>query len=284
MTSDAEMDPAVFARMFQVAFDPEIVRCMNAIRQLADYDIAQDRAASFLRFHRFITSPQPRYIADWRADPKLERKWYHSHVNGVLGDVRGALAAAHYHASHLGEMEAKVSTILANSSFRERLGNSVMGLGGTRKMDFEYHAFVLAYRRCLDYLAGALASYFKTEASSFRTFPKSITNSKMPDVAKSLCEAHARHVQALAFVLAEGRKSVRHRIAHYDFVSAGCVNLTPQGFFLAGGGEELAPPGHPRGATLAAALDERLDRLHVCVDDMIDSFVEAARTREAGLS
>ena len=70
MTSDAEMDPAVFARMFQVAFDPEIVRCMNAIRQLADYDIAQDRAASFLRFHSFITSPQPRYITDWRADPK----------------------------------------------------------------------------------------------------------------------------------------------------------------------------------------------------------------------
>jgi hypothetical protein len=164
-------------------------------------------------------------------------------VNGVLGDVRGALAAAHYHASRLGEIEANVSAILSNSSFRERLGNSVMGLGGTRKMDFEYHAFVLAYRRCLDYLAGALASYFKTEASSFRTFPKSIANSKMPDVAKSLCEAHARHVQALAFVLAEGRKSVRHRIAHYDFVSAGCVNLTPQGFFLAGGGEELTTPG-----------------------------------------
>lgn len=35
-------------------------------------------------------------------------------------------------------------------------------------------------------------------------------------------------------VLAEGRKSVRHRIAHYEFVSAGCINLTARGFFLVG--------------------------------------------------
>lgn len=61
-----------------------------------------------------------------------------------------------------------------------------MGLGGTRKMDFEYQAFVLAYRRCLDYLAGAIASYFKTEVSSFRTLPKSISKSKMASTITTL--------------------------------------------------------------------------------------------------
>jgi hypothetical protein len=90
--------------MFAIAQDPEIIRCTSAIRQLADYDISEERAKPFLRFHSFITAPQPKYITAWRADPKLEKKCYHSHVNGVLGDVRGALAATHCHADRLGEI------------------------------------------------------------------------------------------------------------------------------------------------------------------------------------
>jgi hypothetical protein len=90
--------------------------------------------SSFLRFHTFITSPQPSYVTAWRANPKLERKGRHSHVNGVLGDVRGALAATHDHADRLGEIEANVNAILAVSSFAERSGDTTMGLGGTRKL------------------------------------------------------------------------------------------------------------------------------------------------------
>jgi hypothetical protein len=78
ITSDAKMDPAVFARMLATAFDPEIVRCINAIRQLADFDIPENRAASFLRFHAFITEPQPSYITAWRADGEFNNgsRWY----------------------------------------------------------------------------------------------------------------------------------------------------------------------------------------------------------------
>lgn len=272
-------DPAAVARMLDIVFDPEIVR----VRQLADFDIPQERAASLLRFHAFITNPQPSYITSWRADPQLERRWYHQHANGILGDVRGALAAVHYHFARLTEIESGVNAILAASRIHERVENGSMGLGGTRKMDIEYQAFVLAYRRCLDYLAGALTCYFKLEANSFRKLPRSIANTKMPAVAAALVAAHARHVEHLAFVLAEGRKSVRHRIAHYDFVSAGCINLTAKGFFLAGGGEDLARDGRPRGTTLATVLNERIDRLHACVDDMIDTFIHAARARESGV-
>ena len=277
MPSDNNIDPLMFVRLVATALDPELQMCIGAIRQVADYDISQERAASFLRFHAFITSPQPGYITAWRQDQKLERKWYHSHVNGVLGNVRGAIAAAHYHADRLKEIESSVNTVLTSNGARERLANSTMGLGCTRKMDIEYQAFVLAYRRCLDYLACALACYFKREADSFRTFPKSIANTRSPDVAIALTQAHARHVSQLAFVLAEGRKSVRNRIAHYEFVSAGCVNLTAQGFFLAGGGEELLMPESLTGVNLSKALSDRLEYLHTCVDDMIDTFIQAAR-------
>lgn len=271
----------MFLRMLAATLDPELQMCIGAIRQVADYDIPQERASSFLRFHAFITSPQPGYITAWRQDQDTERRWYHRHVNGILGDVRGALAAAHYHADRLREIESSVNAILAKTGARERLANSTMGLGCTRKMDIEYQGFVLAYRRCLDYLASALACYFMREADSFRTFPKSIAKTKSPKVATALTEAHARHVSKLAFVLAEGRKSVRNRIAHYEFVSAGCVNLTAKGFFIAGGGEELLMPDSLDDVNLSKALCDRLEYLHKCVDDMIDTFVQAARTDQS---
>lgn len=97
-------------------------------------------------------------------------------------------------------------------------------------MDFEYQPFVLACRRCLDYLANAFACYLKIEENSFRTFPKSIARRRDPKVVEALSKAYARHVVHLAFVLAKGRKSVRHWIAHYEFDSAGCINFFPQGF------------------------------------------------------
>ena len=272
-------DNSVFERMMAVAFDPEIVRCIKAIQALTDYDISPEQAAPFLRFHEFLSEPTPKYITDWREDAHLE-KWYHAHVNGVLGDVRGAIAAAQYHAERLFEIEASVAAFLETTTFKKRLGQSTMSPGATRKMDFEYQAFVLAYRRALDYLAGSLACYFKTEASSFRTLPKTIRNTKCPPVAQAISDAQARHVGKLGFVLAEGRRSVRNRIAHYDFVSAGCINLSPQGFFIAGGGEDLRMGPDFRSATLMQVITQKLGLLHDCTRDLIDSFIQAAREQD----
>jgi hypothetical protein len=39
-----------------------------------------------------------------------------------------------------------------NYGAKDRLGRATMGIGGTRKMGIKYQAFVLAFRRCLDYL------------------------------------------------------------------------------------------------------------------------------------
>ena len=150
-------------------------------------------------------------------------------------------------------------------------------------LDPELNMCLGAIRQVADYdiphyLSRALACYFMTELNSFRSFPDAIAKmKKSPYVAAALVQAHARHVDQLAFVLAEGRRSVRNRVAHYEFVSAGCVNLTAQGFFLAGGGEELRLPEKLRGARLSEVLSERIMQLHSCVDDMVDTFVEAAR-------
>lgn len=281
MTTNDTEHAEIFARMLTAAFDPEIVRCTNAIRSIADFDIPEQHRAAFLRFHSFITEPQPAYISAWRADERYDRKWYHNHVNGIIGDVRGALAAAHYHKANLAALEETVTALLAQSDFKSRMGNSTMGLGGTRKLDFEYQAFVLACRRALDYLAGAIACYFKTEANSFRSLPKAIGKKSPSTVASLINEAHARHLDDLAFVMAEGRQSVRNRIAHYEFVSAGCINLSSRGFTFVGGGEDLRIKHATRDMGLQEVLDSRLTRLHTCVDDLIDSFVCAARQEDS---
>ena len=234
-----------------------------------------------MRFHRFISDPQPTYVTAWRSDERLERKWYHAHVNGVLGDVRGALAAAHYHLTNLAMLEDAVSQVLAESNFVQRMDNVTMGLGGTRKLDFEYQAFILACRRALDYLAGALGSYFKTESYSFRTLTKSIARQTPTAVVAAISAAHERHAEDLSFILADGRKSTRNRIAHYEFVAAGVINLSKNGFVLIGGGEDLGLPMGGAQVRLQNSLSIRLDRLHSCTADMIESFVDAAYAIEA---
>ena len=234
-----------------------------------------------MRFHGFITEPEPVYVTAWRADPAKE-KWYHWHVNGVLGDVRGALAAAHYHQANLAQLEDDLAMAMGKIKFFDQLGVVGMGLGGTRRLDFEYQGFVLACRRCLDYLAVALSAFFKTECNSFRSLPKSIKTGKPSTVSDAVKQAHARHVGDLDYIMAEGRRSVRNRIAHYEFVSAGTININAQGLRLVGGGEDMGMKHADRDARLNDILARRLARLHSCVDDMIDSFINAARATPLG--
>lgn len=277
----SENSDEIFAQLFAKALDPELLQCRAAVRAIADHDIPTEKQVPFMRFHRFITDPRPTYITAWRSDERLERKWYHAHVNGILGDVRGALAAAHYHLANLAILEESVYQALAESNFAQRIDNVTIGLGGTRKLDFEYQAFVLACRRALDYLAGALGSYFEIESYSFRKLTKSIAKQTPTAVVEAISAAYERHAEDLSFILAAGRKSTRNRIAHYEFVAAGVINLSKNGFVLIGGGEHLGLPKGGAQARLQDSLSVRLDRLHSCAADMIESFVDAAQAIEA---
>lgn len=272
---EADAAPTAFAEMLALVAAPEAVQAMAAAERIAGFDIPSGRQAAFQRFHASISDPPPAYVTAMRSTPASE-KWYHRHVNGVLGDVRGALAAAHYHKDNLARIERDLLAALAGCGLVERMGRSTMALGATRKLDFEYQAFVLACRRALDYLAGAVGAYFRTEASSFRSLPRTLRSASPAPVAHAVVAAHGRHAAALDFIMAEGRRSVRNRIAHYEFVSAGSINISRRGLMLVGGGEELRIGAAPSGAALDEVLAARLDQLHACVDDVLASFVSAA--------
>ena len=95
--------------------------------------------------------------------------------------------------------------------------NATIALGNTLIWDFEYQAYVLSYRRCLDYLTRGIAAFFKHEFHSFRKLNRSLQGLQPASVSNALSEVYSRHAERLSFALSDGdRKSVRDTITHYD--------------------------------------------------------------------
>ncbi|ABD26534.1 hypothetical protein Saro_2095 [Novosphingobium aromaticivorans DSM 12444] len=246
---------------------------------IAGYRLSQAERAPYLKFHDFITNPQPSFISTWRADPKLGR-WYHRLVNGVLGDVQSTFGCVLYHVTNIQRMESAIEGVIAKLD-KSILGNVTVGGGDTSKINFEYQAFIFAYRRVLDYLARALASYFRIDCNSFRTFDRSLKTTIFPSVSAALVEVHRTRLPLFDFVASEGnRKSVRDKLAHYEAISAGFLNLSIRNGQLVGGGEELGlATGHT--ISLSHALDRRVQDLRETVKDFLYTFVSEARKLEA---
>lgn len=277
---DSSLVPDWVRSLSQMSFTPPMVEAMEKIHAIAGYEIPEGKNAVFLRFHSFCTNPVPSYIASWRANEKDEKTWYRRHVEGIDA-CRSAITAAHYHAARLNELESQVLNAIP-PGLGEGLGNATIGMGCTQKLDYEYQAFILSYRRSLEYLTVGLCAYFKDQFNSFREFGKMMRKRSMrqpaPTVAIQLEAAHARHATGLAFVLEEGSKSVRNRIAHHEWVPAGCLNINRHGRFILGGGEEITPSCDGAPPLLSDVLESRLTLLQKCVDDMIDTFINAARS------
>jgi hypothetical protein len=122
-----------------------------------------------------------------------------------------------------------------------------------------------------------LASYFRIDCSSFRTFDKSLKTTSFPSVSAALVEAHSRRLPLFDFVTSEGnRKSVRDKLAHNEAIGAGVLNLSIRNGRLIGGGEELGLIAGPA-ISLSNALDRRVQDLRETIADFLSTFVFEAR-------
>lgn len=262
-------------------FNSEIQKFLSDIQEIAGYDLHDNEREVFLVFHKHITEPQPNYITALRNDPKKEF-WYHLLVNGVLGNTQSSFACVRYHLENLKKIESDIIESIEQRNYKEVLGNSVMALGNTRIWDFEYQAYLLAYRRCLDQFAGALAAFFKNKHNSFRTLPDFLAKRRPQEVAIPLIEVHKRHTKNFEFVLSEGGvTSVRDKIAHYEFVQAGTINLSSRGLVFVGGGENLNLNFGEK-FLLGETLEEKTVALHNCISEMINCYViEVAKWQRA---
>lgn len=270
------MDDA-FKQMINVFSSPEVQGCLSVVESIAGYKLVASDRQPFLYFHNYITNPQPEFITNWRDDP-VQEKWYHRLVNGILGDVQNTMACALYHHERLVTIERQVMEGIERYNYRNALGNTTVGLGNTLVWDFEYQAFILAVRRCLDYLARAICAYFKNDFHSFRRLGEFLRRQDRPLVTTSLIEFHEKHSAKFDFVLSEGtRKSIRDRISHYGYVPVGCINLSQRGFMLVGGGEELGIGGKNGSALLSEVLQIHITNIRICIRDFINAFVDGVR-------
>lgn len=269
-----QIDKKSYNLMIETFLKPEIQECISSVESIAGFNLSTEHRKPFIQFHNYITNPQPDFITEWINNPKLI-KWYNTLTNGILGNVQDSLACVCYHYERLKTIETNVLQTIDRINYKEAIGNMTIALGNTRIVDFEYQAFVLAYRRCLDYFAKAIGAYFKNDFNNFRKLDK-ILNQFLPnEPAKSLLSNHEKYSKLFEFVLSDGtRKSIRDKIAHYEYVNAWRINLNKNGFILAGGGENMgSQKSKDTPVYLAEILKKHLENLKACINDLINALI-----------
>jgi len=270
MSSDSAADNE-FAVMAATYWDADIQQMLAAVKAIVGSDLPTDVRAVFLRFHKLITKPAPRFLTVWKADPR--DAWRAAKLtNGILADVQNCVGAALYHLRRIKKLESEVSAAVLESGALKKLGGSTIGGGNSIKLSAEYHAFVQAYRRSLEYLTGAASALLGNKSHSFRKIPKSWENVRNQRLADALIAIRQDYETPMAFVLTDGpQKSVRDRVAHFEFVSGGTFNVSQRGLTWVGGGEELAADwGNPH--PLSDALAPKFDLLVACIDRFVAAF------------
>ena len=225
--------------------------------------LSQEQHRGFDYLHAYLFVPQPDWLTELRADKKGER-WYSRFVGGIFNGVQSARKATGYHAENIQAIEQAVRDLVAGRDMTAMKPGMVTGVGSTEKLEYEYHAHILAYRRTLEYLARGIAGYFKSDCSSFRDLPNVLNRDEGP-ASRRVRAVYEKHRPSFSFVVSDGNghTSLRDILCHYEFLSAGTFNLTSTGLRFLGGAEAL-------GMTTSA---DRLSDVLASKIDMLDSFL-----------
>lgn len=265
-------------------FSVETQACFKVVREVTGFEMGADLKEPFLKFHQYVTDPQPDFITRLRNNENKADYWYHQLVNGILGNVQQSFLCVLYHQDRLLDVEAELMRRLASlGGVPAASKNSTLGIGGTHILDFEYQAYVMAYRRCLDQLSTAISAFFKERISSFRTLPKKLARKRPSEVVKAITDIHSKHISEFEFVMSEGgAPSIRDRIAHFEFVPAGTLNIRADGAILVGGGENLNSDQSSSAETkeLAKTVSNKTAALHSCIADILNGFIQSVAAWE----
>jgi len=274
-TSDAKQAKAETRSRYsltRIMLGDKISAAAAEIAAIADFDIPVSARIPFVEFTHWINQ-RPSFIAEWRNDPALEAKHYMRFMQGVEA-CRAGYAASTYHLDRLASIEDAVHAVWDQCDCSKSIRRgTVVSIGPTRRWDFEYQAFVLAYRRALDGLAWGLSTYFKVDQSSFSRLAKHLPGYHPKAVADALTAICAEHIGKFNFVIGTERgRSVRDRIAHREAVQAGAINLTARGHRILGGGENLGIPDLSDHRRLSEVLEQRLTDLQTFIAAILESF------------
>jgi hypothetical protein len=270
--ADSEQQRKLYAGLKSI-LGPVMGGAIAEIAAVADFELSDEARRPFVEFVHWVNA-RPAFIARWRADPISENRDYPRFMT-VTDGARSAYAAACYHLGRLTQIETAVNAVLSRYDFTKQLPpNSVAAIGRMRQLDFEYHAFVIAYKRCLDYLAWGLSTYFRERQNSYKRFgEKTLASAHPSTVAAALKVVYDRHSQKFGFVMGDERgKSLRDRIGHSEFVQAAAINVDANGHRFVGGGENLRLSNPTDNRSLSEILHGRAADLHTCISDFLTTF------------
>jgi hypothetical protein len=206
-----------------------------------------------------------------------KRDWLAEFKARLFESFREGLAIARYHLDQAELIETRIRGI-AEKQEAALLPSDGMVLGlSCRPLVAEYQAFEMALRRSLEYLAGAISAYFKTDGNRIRTLAKAVKD-REPAAASAAVVArlHAADLEQL-IGSRSGSKSVRDRVAHHESVSPGVVNIGRKSdgslwVRLHGDAEDLNPLGSEETQTLSEALEKRIQRVEDLALDLFQDL------------
>ena len=270
------------ASNFQEILDnPVIIGTIKAIQRVVGYQLSQEDKKPYIYFHNYFTNPQPQFITEWRNDT-LKEKWYHRLSNGILLNVQNTDICVQYHFDRLISIEKELLDSIEKYDYKNALGNTLLSPGSTYIWDFEFQAFILALRRCLDFLTKAICNYLKNDFHSFRKFSDYLQKLNRPVFSNPLIEIYKRYASKFTYLLSDGsNKSIRDYITHHRYVEVGCINLSKSGFRLVGGGTDInmSLPQDP--ILLSDTLWSYLNDFRLFLKDIIFGFVDAMRAEQS---
>jgi hypothetical protein len=227
---------------------PEIAADKQLVKKLMDQEVVFRASFPFLievsRFTSFELSESMRRLYEEICSVKNRREnltwpdhlikapgkpdWMTRFWTALLDHTMEGYGATLYHYERLMEIEQEI--VRAADCLKDiPVGSSTscMGGGNYRVFDYEYQAYLMAYRRTLEYLAQAVCRYFKVEGTSIREVVKQIKDREPRQVRERITITLNTHLQAMVdFLPADGgQRSARDVLAHWNPVKAGDINI-----------------------------------------------------------
>lgn len=158
----------------------------------------------------------PTTLAHLRPSPG-KRDWLATTKERIFGDFREGLATTRYHLDRVELIESEITTIAkAHESQLFARGNIGLGLH-SRPLVAEYQAFEMALRRSLEYLAAAIAAYFKTDGNRIRGLSDTVADREPRAASTAVCDRLDNADIEGLIGSRSGSKSVRDRLAHHEY-------------------------------------------------------------------
>src|SRR5438093_1451181 len=153
----------------------QLLELFAAMERIAGFELPETAKNKFQAFYAAVTrTPRLPVLVRLTIEGGSRLDWLQPFINAV-GHVQEGLAASYYHIANVDSIEREIIN-LASAALRELKipTYSCVGGGNTRRLDFEYQAFVFALRRTMEYFSVSVGTFFKRPVHRIRALAKSI--------------------------------------------------------------------------------------------------------------